>query len=180
MAARSRLACPVKRLLRACWSCWSTSGLSITASSCPCLTCAPISKYHFFRYPFVRAYIGDVMNGCTFPGRMISSVGAVCVGETTDTAVRATCAVSALRVVRALTRDQIPDAKSPPTTITTIARSSHDLRERVAAPTWFEEGVCASIRFVSSVWGNIVTPHGLAPRARFRFGPDAGVNLAER
>jgi len=52
------------------------------------------------------------------------------------------------------------------------------LRERVAAPTWFEEGVCASIRFVSSVWGNIVTPHGLAPRARFRFGPDAGVNLA--
>src|SRR6266851_9115067 len=116
------------------------------------------------------------MNGCTFPGRMISSAGAVCFGETTDTAVRATCAVSAFSVVRALTRDQMPDAKRPPTTITTIARSSHDLRERVAAPTWFEEGVCASIRFVSSVWGNIVTPHRFWLSAGIPVGPDAGVN----
>src|ERR1700687_2912081 len=29
--------------------------------------------------------MGEVMKGCTLPGRMISSVGAVCFGDTTDT-----------------------------------------------------------------------------------------------
>src|SRR5271169_3350114 len=31
----------------------------MTASSWPCLTCAPMSKYHFLRYPFVRE-VGDI------------------------------------------------------------------------------------------------------------------------
>src|SRR5438445_396051 len=43
-----RLACAVSRSARACSSCWSTSGLSISARSCPCFTCAPMSKYQAF------------------------------------------------------------------------------------------------------------------------------------
>ena len=43
-----RLACAVSRSARACCSCWSTSGLSISASSCPRFTWAPMSKYQPF------------------------------------------------------------------------------------------------------------------------------------
>src|ERR1700686_4945192 len=69
------------------------------------------------------------MNGCTFPGRTSSSAGAVALGATTDTAVRAACFVCAFRVLRALTRDQIPDPRRAATTITAIAKPSHCLCE---------------------------------------------------
>src|ERR1700724_4121083 len=99
----------------------------MTASNCPFLTCAPMSKYHFFKYPLVRAYTGEVMNGCTFPGRMISSAGAVCLGETTDTAVRATCAVSVFSFVRALTRDTMPEPNRAARPTHEIATPNHCL-----------------------------------------------------
>ncbi len=44
-----RLACAVSRSACACWSCWSTSGESISARSCPAFTRAPMSKYQRFR-----------------------------------------------------------------------------------------------------------------------------------
>src|SRR5207244_4633673 len=78
------------------------------------------------------------MNGCTFPGRMISWAGAACFGETTDTAVRATCAVSAFSVVRALTRDQMPETSRAATAINAIARLNHRLRGRCCRPTSFD------------------------------------------
>src|SRR5882757_7801034 len=113
----------------------------MTASSWPCLTCAPISKYHFFRYPLVREKIGEVMNGCTFPGRMISWAEAVGFGDTTDTAVRATCAVSALRAVRALTRDQMPEARRATIAIAAIARPSQCLCGPVPSATSLDGSV---------------------------------------
>ena len=73
------------------------------------------------------------MKGCTLPGRMISSAGAVCLGETTDTAGKAACTVSAFRAVRALTRDQMPEARRPATTTNAIVRPSQCLGERFAA-----------------------------------------------
>ena len=42
------LLCAVARSAFACASCWSSSGVSISASSSPLCTCAPISRYHAF------------------------------------------------------------------------------------------------------------------------------------
>src|SRR5207245_11334843 len=82
------------------------------------------------------------MNGCTLPGRMSSSVGAVCFGETTDTGGRAVWAVSAFRVVRALTRDQMPDIKRAATASSAIARASHRLRGEFPTATLLYGTVC--------------------------------------
>src|SRR6266852_2610492 len=101
------------------------------------------------------------MNGCTFPGRMISSAGAVCFGETTDTAVSATCAVSAFSVVRALTRDQMPETNRAATAINAIATPNHRLSGRCRLPTSVD-GACSPICFFSSVCCDIVTPHSLS------------------
>src|SRR6266404_909745 len=69
------------------------------------------------------------MNGCTFPGRMISWAGVVCFGDTTDTAVVAICEVSAFNVARALTRDQIPDPMRAAVTASAIPSTTHRLYE---------------------------------------------------
>src|SRR6266852_3912739 len=98
------------------------------------------------------------MNGCTFPGRMISSAGAVCFGETTETAVRATCAVSAFSLVRALTRDQMPETSRAATTINAIATPNR-LCGRCGLPTSFDGSVCPPVCFFSSVCCDIMTPH---------------------
>src|SRR5713226_5894267 len=98
------------------------------------------------------------MNGCTFPGRMISSEGAVCFGETTDTAVRATCAVSAFSVVRALTRDKMPETNRAATAINAIARTNHRLCGRCPLPTSFDGSVGPPVCFFSSVCCDIITP----------------------
>src|SRR5580700_7669528 len=90
------------------------------------------------------------MNGCTFPGRMISSAGAVCFGETTDTGVRATCAVSALSAVRALTRDKMPETNRAATAISATARPNHRLCGRCGFPAASDGSVCRSIFFLSS------------------------------
>src|SRR5437016_11812603 len=118
--------------------------------------------------------MGEEMYGSTFPGRMISSAGAVCFGETTDTEGRAARAVSWLRVLRALTRDQIPDTNRVATTISAIVRTTHVLRGRFFTATSVNRSICSSICLLSSIRGNIITiPH-------FHFEPDAGVILAER
>src|SRR4029077_9143116 len=102
---------------------------------------------------------GDVMKGWTFPGRTISSEGAFCLGETTETAGRAARAVSAFSVVRALRRNQMPDAKRVATTTNAIARTGQALRGR------FPRGVSLlgpegpPLCPFSSAGGNMVTPH---------------------
>ena len=48
ICACRRFARAVSRSARACCSCWSTSGVSISARSCPAFTCAPMSKYQRF------------------------------------------------------------------------------------------------------------------------------------
>src|ERR1700686_4501402 len=103
--------------------------------------------------------MGDVMNGCTFPGRMISWAGVVRSGSTTDTAVRATCDVSVRNFAFALTRDQIPDATSATVTISAIDPTSHGLCECVAPLTLFISGECPPISFTSSFLGDIVAPY---------------------
>src|ERR1700676_1715304 len=128
----------------------------MTASNCPFLTCAPMSKYHLFKYPLVRAYTGEVMNGCTFPGRMISSAGAVRFGETTDTEVRATCAVSAFSVFWALTRDTMPEINRAATATTAMIRTNHRLNGCCFLPASFDGMVCAPVCFFSSVGCDIV------------------------
>src|SRR6266705_2309381 len=80
---------------------------------------------------------------------MISSADAVCFGETTDTGGRAVWAVSAFRVVRALTRDQMPDIKRAATASSAIARASRRLRGEFPTATLFNGTVCPPI--VSSV-----------------------------
>src|ERR1700733_381128 len=99
--------------------------------------------------------MGEVINGCTLPGKMISSVGAVCFGDTTDTAVVAACTVSACRADPALTRDQIPEIKRPATAITASAMTIQLLRERFPAPTAFKGRVCSMPGWLFSVGGNI-------------------------
>src|ERR1700730_7829998 len=131
----------------------------MTASNCPFLTCAPMSKYHFFKYPLVREYTGEVMNGCTFPGRMISSAGAVCFGGTTDTAVRATWAVSDFSFVRALTRDTMPETNTPATTTTAMIRTNQRLNGCCFLPASFGGSAVPPFCFFSSVCCGIVTPH---------------------
>src|SRR6266571_3704482 len=103
--------------------------------------------------------MGEVMNGCTFPGRMISWAGAVCFGEITDTAVRATCAVSAFNVVRALTRDQMPETNRAATAINAIVTPNHRLCGRCPLATSYDGSVCPSICFLSSVCCDIATPY---------------------
>jgi hypothetical protein len=66
---------------------------------------------------------------------MISWAGAVCFGETTDTAVVATCDVSVRNVLPALMRDQIPDARRAAVTISAIAKTNQRLCAAVLAPT---------------------------------------------
>src|ERR1700688_1838339 len=108
--------------------------------------------------------MGDVMNGCTFPGRMISWAGVVRSGSTTDTAVRATCDVSVRNFAPALTRDQIPDPISATTTSSAIDTASHCLYECVPPPTLFNLGECPPISFTSSLLGDIVAPYSAAYR----------------
>src|SRR5260370_10202082 len=124
--------------------------------------------------------MGEVMNGCTFPGRMISWADAACFGETTDTAVRATCAVSAFSVVRALTRDQMPETNRAATAINAIATPSHRRCGGCPLPTSFDGGACSPICFFSSVCCDIMTPHRCLLSAGIPFGLDAYANPAER
>src|SRR5229473_5468324 len=90
---------------------------------------------------------------------MISSAGAVCFGVTTDTAVRSTCAVSAFSVVRALTRDKMPETNKPATTINATARLNHRLCGLCDLPISFGGSVCPPTCFFSSVCCDIITPH---------------------
>src|SRR5260370_28524996 len=124
--------------------------------------------------------MGEVMNGCTFPGRMISWAGAACFAETTDTAVRATCAVSAFSVVRALTRDQMPETNRAATAINAIARLNHPLCRRCRLLTSFDGSACPAICFLSSVSCDMVTPHRFLLSADIPFGLDACANPAKR
>ena len=88
------------------------------------------------------------MNGCTLPGRTISSAGAVCVGDTTETAVSADCAVSASRVFRALTRDQMPVARRTTAAINAIDQAQPTFGRALPCSPLHSRGACAS-RFVS-------------------------------
>src|SRR6266567_3673091 len=121
--------------------------------------------------------MGAVMNGCTFPGRMISWAGPACFGETTDTAVRATCAVSAFSAVRALTRDQMPETNRAATAINAIARLNHPLCRCCRLSTSFDGS--PPICFLSSVSCDIVTPHRFLLSVDIPFGLDACANPAE-
>src|SRR5271170_7445931 len=98
------------------------------------------------------------MNGCTLPGRMTSWAGAACFGCTTETAVRATCAVSALSFLPARTRDQMPVAKIATATITAMAEYSVPLRGDLPVATSFDGLGCTLTSVVTSVWGDIFTP----------------------
>src|SRR4029077_16003736 len=110
------------------------------------------------------------MNGCTFPGRMISSAGALCFGETTDTAVRATWAVSAFSAVRALTRDKMPETNRVAMTINAIAAPNHRLTGRCGLPTSFGGSVCPPTFLFSSVSCDIMTLHKYCLVLVFRLG----------
>src|SRR5580692_11633865 len=99
--------------------------------------------------------MGEVMNGCTFPGRMISCTGFDLWGGTTDTAVRATCDVSVRSFLLALTRDQIPEAMSAATTSSAIDATSHVLCECVAPPAPFSSSEFPPICITSSLLGDI-------------------------
>jgi hypothetical protein len=61
------------------------------------------------------------------PGRIISVVGAVRLGSTTETDGTAICAVTVRKVDEALTRERIPEMKSPAMTITTTKGISQRL-----------------------------------------------------
>src|SRR5467141_803617 len=126
---------------------------------------------------------------CTLPGRMISWAGADGFGETTDTAVRATCAVSAFSVVRALTRDKMPETNRAAIAINAIARPNHRRYGRCCLPTRFDGSVCPPICFLSSlccdiflslVCCDIMTPHRFLLSAGIPFALDAGANPAKR
>src|SRR6266850_3840 len=99
--------------------------------------------------------MGEEMNGSTLPGRIISSAGEVCFGETTDTEGRAVRAVSWVRVLRAFTRDQMPDTNRVATTINAMVTTSHVLRGRFFTATSFSGSACSPICFLSSVLGDI-------------------------
>src|SRR4029077_3154576 len=131
-SASLRLASAVERLLRDCPSCWSTSGVAITAKSCPFFTCAPISKYQACKYPLVREKIGAVTYGCTFPGNTISCEGADRCGETTETVGTAICAVSVRNAALVWTRSRIPDTKSAAKARKIASAMSQLRRERLA------------------------------------------------
>src|ERR1017187_7090614 len=98
--------------------------------------------------------MGEVMNGCTFPGRMISWAGEVRAGDTTDTAVMATCEVSVRNLALALTRDRIPDIKRAAVTISAIDSANQRLYEYFAARASFNSGNsvdCPPVCFTASV-----------------------------
>src|ERR1700680_1014165 len=98
--------------------------------------------------------MGEVMNGCTFPGRIISWAGEVRAGDTTDTAVMATCEVSVRNLALALTRDRIPVIKRAAVTITAIDTASQRLYECFAACASFNSGNsgdCPAVGFTTSV-----------------------------
>src|SRR5579864_5905556 len=99
--------------------------------------------------------MGELMYGCTFPGRMISSVSAVRFGDTTDTAGTAACTVSARRVAPAFIRDHIPEPNRAATAITAIARTIQVLRDRFPIPALLTGGIGSPVRGLSSVCGNI-------------------------
>src|SRR5690348_14908470 len=123
--------------------------------------------------------MGAVMNGCTFPGSIISWAGAACFGETTDTGVRATCAVSAFRIVRALTRDQMPETNRAATAINAIASFNHRLCGRCCVSTSLDGSVCPAICFLTSGPCDIETPHSFVPNSDLLLVPDTCVNAAE-
>src|SRR5579862_1059624 len=102
--------------------------------------------------------MGEVMYGCTFPGRMISCAGVVLCGDTTDTAVRATCEVSVRSCAFALTRDQIPDPIIATAAIRAIDAISHCLYERDFPPTPLDSGEFLSICITFSLLGDIIAP----------------------
>src|SRR5208283_3395460 len=118
--------------------------------------------------------MGEELNGCTFPGRMISCAGAARVGDMTETGVTADCAASARAVLPALTRDRIPQSRTTATTANAIAQTSHGLRRPFRTPSSFHGRVGPLVGLGSSVWGNIATPMP-RPLTQFRFAPDACV-----
>src|ERR1700746_22191 len=60
------------------------------------------------------------MNGCIFPGRMISCAGAAGFGRTTETEGTAICAVTVRRLASAVSRDRIPKSKTAKTVTPTV------------------------------------------------------------
>src|SRR5580658_128520 len=115
------------------------------------------------------------MNGCTLPGRMTSCAGAACFGCTTETAVRATCAVSTLSFLPDLTRDQIPVTKSATATISAMAKYSVRRCGDLPVATCFGGLECTLTSVRTSVWGGIVTPIELAIIAGSPVETKAGV-----
>src|ERR1700688_3486774 len=98
--------------------------------------------------------MGEVMNGCIFPGRVISCAGELRAGDTTDTAVMATCEVSVRNLALALTRDRIPDIKRAAVTISAIDRASKRLYECFAARASYTSVTsvdCPLVCFAASV-----------------------------
>src|SRR5258708_28285249 len=98
------------------------------------------------------------MNGCTFPGRMISCSGVVLCGDTTDTAVMATCEVSVRSCAFALTRDQIPDPTSATTAIRPSDTISHCLYECERPASFLNSGEFPPFCITFSLLGDIVAP----------------------
>src|SRR5579863_41275 len=60
------------------------------------------------------------MNGCIFPGRIISCAGAACFGCTTETEGTAICAVTLRKLAAALRRDRIPKTRIAKATAPTV------------------------------------------------------------
>src|SRR5579863_455799 len=60
------------------------------------------------------------MNGCIFPGRMISCAGAAGFGRTTETEGTAICAVTVRKLASAVRRDRIPKTRTAKTATPTI------------------------------------------------------------
>src|ERR1700722_979293 len=118
------------------------------------------------------------MKGCTFPGRMISWAGVVCLGATTDTVVTASCEVSAPKFVLAFTRDQIPYASRAATANDATARASHRVRADFFVFASFCGPDCPAIPLTSSVWLNIVAPIHVTPNSDYCYWRHAGVNAA--
>src|ERR1017187_2150586 len=97
--------------------------------------------------------MGEVMNGCTFPGRIISWAGEVWAGDTTDTAVMATCEVSVRNLALALRRDRMPDIKMAAVTSSAIDSASQRLYDWFAARASFNSGTsgdCPPVCFTAS------------------------------
>src|SRR5437879_10690880 len=102
--------------------------------------------------------MGELMKGCTLPGRMISWAGVVCFGDTTDTAVTATCEVSTPNFRLALTRDQIPDARRAVVMINAIARISQRTCVAPFSRASLGEPDSPATLFATSICGDIVAP----------------------